>query len=174
MNSNRAKGEEGAKSNADENALLNASANSVLNASNVITKADLEAFASSTIEKDSNVEEIRFTKNQVEVGYKEHGKFLGLFKMLYKIRVIAHADGTVEVKYPWYAFLFATDRQGMQSEIDAAANSVLGGEASTTGNISLTANQAAELAAKIREILYVRFGAGLSITSSTTQATTTQ
>jgi hypothetical protein len=170
-NSARANGAATAQDHANENALENASANSALNfdASKVVSKDDLRAYASTTLKNDPSIDELRFKGREVQVGYKEHGKFLGLFKMPYTVHVVANADGTVSVKYPWYAFLFARDREAVDTEISTAVQGIVGNVSTTTGNVSLSASTAAEIVDAIRGILVSHFGTSTTATTTTSR-----
>jgi hypothetical protein len=170
------KGGTEASSEASDQALLNANGNSALNfkASNVVSVDDLRAFASSTVENDLHINELRFRGDKVDVGYKDNGKFLGLFKIPYKVHVITKPDGTVSVKYPWYAFLFSPDRQTVGREISQAVSNIVGNTASTTGSTTLSASVSAQIVEAIRNILIAHFGTGLGVTGSSTNATSSR
>lgn len=94
------------------------------NADAVILTSDLEAFAQATVASDGNVEEVNFSQDTALLSYKQQGKLLGIFPVTFTVTAIAHADGNVEVQYPWYAFVVAKDEEALEAELEAAVAEV--------------------------------------------------
>ncbi len=126
----------------------------------VSTNADLKAYARSAIRADEQVEGIHFTGKAVEVKYKEKGRFLALLPITFTVSAITHADGRVEVKYPWYSFLTVDNHDKVETElkvaIDNALRSRMVGSVQAEGsaaNASFTAAESAAVAAQMQKVL---------------------
>ena len=126
----------------------------------VSTSADLKAYASTAMNADSQIDEMNFTSNRVEVSYKQKGRFLALVPITFNVKAVAHADGTVEVKYPWYAILTVDNKDEVETElkvrVDNALHAKLVGSVKAEGealNPVFTANESAEVAAQMQAVL---------------------
>lgn len=59
----------------------------------------------------------------VEVTHKQKGHLLALVPVNFTVRVIARADGSLEVEYPWYAFMTLSGREELETRLRVAADS---------------------------------------------------
>lgn len=129
-------------------------------AKEVVTEADLEAYASTTIDSDELIEEINFTNDAVEVKYKENGQLLALIPITFTATVVAHADGSVEVKYPWYSVVTVDKKSKVEAQIKVAVDNAMRawmvGSVKAEGeevNPKFSVSESAEVAAQIQAVL---------------------
>jgi hypothetical protein len=93
-----------------------------LDARDVSTEDDLRLFEEGLKLSDERVESVNFTGETVEVRYKQQGRFLALVPITFRVQAVAHANGNVEVRYPWYSTLTVDNR----SEVEAKAKVAVG------------------------------------------------
>lgn len=107
---------------------------SVNSAVEVRADADLSGFIAAQMKRDENLSSVQASSGDVSVIYKSRAKLLGLIPVSVKTTVRVDSDGNVDIAYPWYSFLMATDRAALEAELsehlDAAlaANADAGGE----------------------------------------------
>lgn len=58
----------------------------------------------------------------VTVSSKQRGHLLALVPVSFWVKVVAWADGRLEVEYPWYSFMTLTSRQELQTQLKVAVN----------------------------------------------------
>jgi hypothetical protein len=123
------------------------------------TSADLRAYATSKMNADANIDEMNFAKDTVVIGYKEHGRLLGFIPVVMTLKAKAHADGSVEVNYPWYSFMVSKDKASLEAKLKAAvearSNNMASATSTTVGNAeaSFNASSAADIAARMHTVL---------------------
>lgn len=143
-----------------ERALEVASENSVLlEARGVSTEADLRAFGLAAIESDKNLNSMSFDNEEVVVGYRGQGRFIGLLPVFLNVDVRVDQDGKVEFDYPWYGFLIAKDDADIEDEIRAEIEALIAARAEGGS----TNTDRAQLAAAIVEILRSHYEASVAI-----------
>jgi hypothetical protein len=129
-------------------------------AEKVQSEADLETYSETALRNDSRLDDISFTANTVEVKYREKGRFLALVPMTFTIRAVAHADGTVELEYPWYSFLTLDNKDELETDLKIAVDNAI--HAQAVGSVraagqaekaTLTAAERAEIAEEMQAIL---------------------
>ena len=118
----------------------------------VEVNADLRAYAQSAIKSDSGIEEMNFTKDTVEVKYKQRGKLFALIPITFIVTTTAHADGTVEVDYPWYSFLTSDQSNEVEAEIQAMVSNTIDADVET----GFSASNSARVASAIQSVLKTR------------------
>ena len=132
-------------------------------ARSVVTNGDLRAYALSAISADADLEAMNFSEDTVEIKYKEQGKLLALVPITFTARAIAHADGTIELKYPWYSVLTVDNKTELETKIQVAVDNAL--NARMVGSVqaegeeaspAFTAPESAEVAAQIHAVLSAR------------------
>jgi hypothetical protein len=102
----------------------------------------------------------RSVAKSVEVSSKQEGKFLALVPIKFTVRVTVHADGRVEVKYPWYS-IFTVDREKeVETEIRVAVDNAIRGRAvgsvraaGEPENPVFTEEESADIEEEIQEVL---------------------
>ncbi len=131
-------------------------------ASNVRADADLGAFAATSLRQDENLSSLGFAADRVEVTYREPARFLGFIPSSVNVRVSAQSDGSVEVSYPWYSFLMASDR----SDIDASVKSEVASYMNSSAGASWNASARAALASRIESVLRAHLASSISASST--------
>lgn len=92
----------------------------------VDTESSLQSYIAATMQADPNVDEVQASSDSVAVLYKVPAKFLGFIPVSVSATTMVGSDGSVTIRYPWWAFLFATDDQlktQIESRVDAALQS---------------------------------------------------
>lgn len=97
---------------------------------------------------DDRVDEVASDDNSIDVRYRVNGKFLGIFNATLPVVVEVDNDGSLEVDYPWYAFLYSSRPADLEAKVDAAARS--DGSWNTE---TFTAQKRAEIIARVHAAL---------------------
>lgn len=95
-----------------------------LSADAVATGDDLQRFATSRMKRDAGLERIEVSEAEVRVEYRQKARFLWVIPAGIRAAAEASGDGTAEVDYPWYRFLFSvdtTDETVLQARVGEAA-----------------------------------------------------
>lgn len=98
----------------------------------VRSSAGLESYAATTVRDNEKVESIELGEGAMRLQYRKDARFLWLIPSTMKTTITVHADGSVEVRYPWYAFLMSTDESTdelaarIQGEIETIASADTG------------------------------------------------
>lgn len=99
----------------------------VTESNEVRSSAGLESYAASTVRANERVESIALGEGRLEVRYRADSRFLWVIPASLDTRVTVGSDGTVEARYPWYAFLMSKEESAdelasrIQSRIEAVA-----------------------------------------------------
>ncbi|MDO8424163.1 MAG: hypothetical protein Q7S54_00950, partial [bacterium] len=126
----------------------------------VLTNVDLQAYAAGAVRSDTRIDEMNFTNETVEVKYEEEGRLLALIPVTFTVSVVAKADGTVEVEYPWYSVITVDKRDRIEVQAKVAVDNAL--RARLVGSVRaegieaeprFTADESAEVAAQIHAVL---------------------
>jgi hypothetical protein len=59
---------------------------------------------------------------KVEASYQQKGHLLALVPVSYEVKVVAHADGRIELDYPWYAPLTVSRRKELEMRLKVAVD----------------------------------------------------
>lgn len=105
----------------------------------VTNRGQLRSFLNHVIKGDDRVADVRVSSTTVETHYSMPAKFLWTIPTNLSAEVTIANDGSVTIKYPWYAFLYSKNTE-LKSEILAAASST-----SATGTTTVSANLQAKL-----------------------------
>lgn len=131
-----------------------------MTADRVENVTDLDAYSNTAMQGDSSLDSMSFTENSVTVTYKAKGRLLALVPMSFLIRATAHANGKVELTYPWYSFLTLDGRDQLETEMRVAVDNALRAQAlgsvraeGEAENSTLTPAQKAILAREMNAIL---------------------
>lgn len=113
--------------------------------SEVQSDQELDNFAKGVLIEADSVESVESSDNEVQVEQRLEAKFLGIFKSsLRQTTSVSFGDGEssqVEVKKPWYGFLFSTTTKKsqvqatVQAEVDAFVAQELEAGAETNANV---------------------------------------
>ena len=147
-----------------ENNTVTATAVSV---SSIDTDTDLSGFIAAQMKTDGKVSAVETSGQKVEVVYETPAKLFGIFPLTVDTTVIVEADGTVDVAYPWYAFLLTTAEKDLETQLQTAvktelsaasgsvngmANAVVQADAEDATN--LTSEMQAKLISDIRAVMH--------------------
>lgn len=126
----------------------------VTNPQEVDSEASLSAFASSTISADPNIEELVVTDDRIELTYEQQGRLLAFLPVTYSVTAIAHANGEVEVDYPWYTFLVSDNSAEVEAQMESAVDVALAQDADTTADIRtvFTAEESAMVISEMQAV----------------------
>ena len=123
--------------------------------SSVSSDADLSGFVAAQIAADENVSEVKASSNNVSVTYEQQAKLFGIIPVTVNATATVRADGSVDVRYPWYAFIMVTNESALETEIENRVEATL--SANATGEASaratLTAQAQAVLVNEVRSAM---------------------
>jgi hypothetical protein len=88
----------------------------------VQSEQELENFAKGVLLEDANVRSIAVEETGVRLVYQMPAKFLGVFTTSLNTHVDATIDGKVNVRYPWYSFIFkkSVSASDLETEVTTA------------------------------------------------------
>ncbi len=140
---------------------VDAGATAAINVSpaSVYSDADLSGFVAAQITADKNVAEIEASSDNVSVTYKQKAKLFGLIPVTVNATAIVLADGSVDVQYPWYAFLMVTNEGSLEAAIEdrvgaiVSANAVANAVAEVGASLELSSSAQAMLISEVRSIM---------------------
>lgn len=121
---------------------------SVTSPAAVGTNADLSAFAVSQLQADANLEAVSATEQSLTVRHAAPARLFGIFPVHLTTTTTVSVDGTVEVKYPWYSFLFTTNRAELEATLASRVESAFSGSAASEATTSAAANASFSAAQK--------------------------
>lgn len=117
--------------------------------------ADLSGFVAAQIAADKNVSGVESSSDNVSVTYKQRAKLFGLIPVTVNATATVLADGSVDVQYPWYAFLMATNEGELEAAIEGRVESVLSTGAGAEGDagLELSSSAQATLISEVRSVM---------------------
>jgi hypothetical protein len=125
---------------------------------------DLENFARGILLTDENVEAVSSDEEEVEVRYRVPARFLGFFETGIPATVVARAEaeteGRVQVRFPWYRFLFSVPEEVSSATLESELSAELAAEFSE--EVGFTASRAARFYQAITAMLKVRNDAAMA------------
>ncbi len=113
----------------------------------VKTQVDLSGFIASQVKADDNVSQVEASADTVSVTYKQNAKLFGFIPVTLDATATVDAEGNVDISYPWYAFLAATDKAELEGRIRDNVDATLGVSGSASTSASANAEATAKLAA---------------------------
>ncbi len=144
-----------------------------MSSSAVSTQDELHSYARAALRADASVEAMNFTKDKVEVKYKEKGRLLALLPVTFTVSARTHANGEVEIDYPWYSFLTVDNHDKVETEmkvaVDNALRARLVGSVKAEGeskNPVFTASESAMLAAEMQRVLKANIATNASASAA--------
>ena len=96
----------------------------IIEADEVETDEDLRDYVLGIIRSDDEVVEISFADDTVEVVHKQKGHILALVPVTFVVKVIAHADGKIEISYPWYSVITIDHKTVVETKLKIAIDTV--------------------------------------------------
>jgi len=99
----------------------------------VRSASSLESYLGASVQNDERLESVAISENQMNLTYKRDGRLLWIIPIQMHTDVSVDAEGTVDVRYPWYSFLVATSES--QADLEARlASEVASIETNLAGN----------------------------------------
>jgi len=129
---------------------------------------DLENFATGILLQDENVQELSADEEGVEVRYRVPAKLFGFFETTLPVTVTAKAkaesesDGRVQVRYPWFSFLFSVPEEVSETAIESDVRAAVSGDLDSDDDGVLDASLTARLYASISAVLKARHDAAMN------------
>ena len=117
-------------------------------ASSVSSDTELRAYISGVIHHDTNVSAVSSSKDSVKMTYKQPARFLAVLPTSIDATATVNADGSINVSYPWYAFLFLKNRSTLEGKIHDAVAVDLGN--ATSADAALSPNVQARVIADVK------------------------
>lgn len=112
----------------------------VSDSSEVENDRDLKGFAAGKLRRDDKIDNVRLSSTTVEAEYPTEARLFGFIPATIHATVAVSSDGTVNVSFPWYAFLFATPKDDLHNSVSKAVDTALATTtASGSGNLSAKA-----------------------------------
>lgn len=122
-----------------------------LDLSSVTAESDLEGYVAAQLESDSNIESIELASDSVAITYKDKAQLFGVIPVTVDATATVDAAGNVEVSYPWYSFLMATDKEELESKIESRVRAALGATAGTSADASAALSATADGTAEVND-----------------------
>lgn len=117
------------------------------------SEADLSGFVAAQIVADENLSKVESSSSRVSVTYPQKAMLFGFIPVTVKATATVEADGTVDVQYPWYAFLMVTNETALEVGIEAEVPSLSSATVDATISADLTAQAQAELIDEVRAVM---------------------
>ncbi|HEY4489091.1 MAG TPA: hypothetical protein VJA87_01275 [Candidatus Paceibacterota bacterium] len=110
-------------------------------ASSVSTSKDLSVYATSKMKRDAMIESVVASNDRISLKYRKSARFLGIIPGSIRATVEVESDGSVDIDYPWYRFLFAVEgSDNAEAELEAQVRQIM-----VDAHGTLTARVEAEL-----------------------------
>lgn len=91
---------------------------SVKSSAAVNSKATLNTYAKTVVKADTDIRDVSLSENEVAVSHKEYARLFGILPIKVYARAYVKSNGSVQVKFPWYAFARA-EKSSLESDIAA-------------------------------------------------------
>lgn len=115
--------------------------------SEVDSETDLDSYARGVVKANADIRDVSLSETEVAVSHKQKARLFGILPINVYARTHVENDGTVEVKFPWYAFASAK-KASIESRVSAAVRSSL---PSVNADASASAKFSAQTQAEILE-----------------------
>lgn len=139
-------------------------------ATSVRTQAELSGFVASQLVSDENVSRVETSADDVSVTYEQRAHLFGFVPVTVEATATVSADGSIDVSYPWYAFLMTTN----EGELEATIEQRVSGSVSAATNASadaaagFTSTTQAQVIGSIRSAMEAKLEADLAAEASAT------
>lgn len=112
----------------------------------VDSEADLNSYARGVVKAHADIRDIVLSETEVAVSHKQKARLFGILPITVYARTQVTSDGTIETKFPWYAFASAK-KAVIESRVATAVHTSL-------PNMTAEANASAKFSAQTQaEIL---------------------
>jgi hypothetical protein len=125
----------------NENASATATAKTTQSAGvTVSSTTDLDLYTRTVTEQDASVENVVVKEDSVAVSYREPAKILGFIPTELIVTVEVENNGTVSVRYPWYAFLAGKNAGELKPGLQLHIGDILKNATTTSATATTTAS----------------------------------
>jgi hypothetical protein len=139
--------------------LLDDTSISVTSSAQVDSKADLDAYAKGVLVTNADIRDVILSESQVSVSHREHARIFGIFPTKVFARATVGSDGSVSVKFPWYASAGARKAE-IESKVKTAVRThIPSASAEASVSASFTAAAQAQVLEKIAATMKSEFEA---------------
>jgi len=135
---------------------------SVIAASSVRTQADLSGYVAAQIVADENISEVEASAQDVSVTYAQRAKLFGFVPVHVEATATVMADGSVDVSYPWYAFLMTTNEAELEASLHESVEGSAALAATADASVGFDSQAQAELVNEIRTTMEAELEAALA------------
>jgi hypothetical protein len=143
---------------------------SVDSAVKVNSATTLHSYARGIVKADADIKDVSLSDSEVAVSHKEHARLFGILPIKVYARAHIKNDGSVQVKYPWYAFATA-EKASLESRVSAAVRAHL---PSPSASASASAKLSAKTQAEVLEKAVAAMKAEMDATASAKAAAKVQ
>jgi hypothetical protein len=113
----------------------------------VDSEADLDSYARGVVKTHADVRDVVLSETEVAVSHKQKARLFGILPITVYARTQVTSDGTVETKFPWYAFASAK-KASIESRVATAVHTSL---PTVTAEANASAKFSAQTQAEILE-----------------------
>ena len=134
----------------------------------VRSNADLSGYVAAQVANDENVSKVETSADNVSVTYKQRAQLFGLVQVTVDATATVRADGSVDVRYPWYAFLMVTNEGELEAAIEERVKGFVSASADATAeaSVGLDASAQAELIDDVRAVMESRLAADVNASAN--------
>lgn len=115
---------------------------------------------SSVVNDDTHITNIALSSTSVSISYPVHARLFGIFPATLLAAAQVNAGGSIDLRYPWYRFLFSTNQTTIETTLRT-----IGGVANQYDTPTLSADQQLTLLS----LMHAAFESNYTATSSVVQ-----
>ena len=143
---------------------IDADAAADVSPASVRSDADLSSYVAAQVAGDENVSKIETSAENVSVTYKQRAWLFGLVPVTLDVSAIVRTDGSVDVRYPWYAFLMVTNESELEATIEdrIATSAFLASNAEAQAEAGFTSQVQARLISEVRSVMAAELAADVA------------
>ena len=119
----------------------------VTSAAAVQSETELDVYTANVMRENANIRDIAVSETTVSVSHREHARIFGIFPTTVFARATVMSDGSISVKYPWYAFASAKASK-LEAKVSGVVRSMM---PSASANAEASANFSAQTQARVLE-----------------------
>lgn len=117
------------------------------------TEAQLESYIASEMNGDANMTAAMSSANEVSISYTQPAQLLGFIDTAIEVTATVDENGTVELSYPWYGFLFATDSDKLEVAVQDRVDAYLTATNAASTDAAFSTREQAGIIATVRNAL---------------------
>jgi hypothetical protein len=102
-------------------------------------RGQLRAFINHLVKEDDRIADVSISSTTIDARYAMPSKFLWSIPANINTNISVNTDGSVTIKYPWYAFLFSKDENKTTAKLEESIKSTIASGTSTTFSANVQA-----------------------------------